>query len=154
MNQPDQFVLRVYGIIFNAWNEVLITDEYRMDMKMSKFPGGGLQYGEGTIDCLRREFREECNGQEIKDITHYYTTDFFQQALFYDNAQLISIYYKAVPEQPLCFRISGKSFDFQNTEDGAQSFRWLNLDTASPDMLTFPVDRLVLSKLIEQNQLR
>lgn len=154
MNQTARFIIRVYGIIINSKNEVLVTDEFRMGMKMTKFPGGGLQFGEGTIECLRREFREECHNQEIKNINHFYTTDYFQKALFYDNAQLISIYYMAEPELPLVFPVSDKPFDFQKMEEGAQSFRWLDLKTASPEMLTFPVDRLVLLKLSHESRLK
>ena len=147
MNPAEQFVIRVYGIILNSSDEVLVTDEFQLGMKMTKFPGGGLHFGEGTIDCLRREFREECNGQEITGITHLYTTDYFQKALFYENAQLISIYYLAELQLPLRFRISVTPFDFEQMDNGAQSFRWLDLKSATPEMLSFPVDKLVLSLL-------
>ncbi len=150
MKQAGNFVIRVYGIVINDNNEVLITDEFQVGMQMTKFPGGGLDFGEGTIECLRREFREECNGQEIKNIRHFYTTDYFQQALFYENAQLISIYYLAELELPLQFTISEKPFDFNKMENGNQSFRWLNLTGASSDELSFPVDKFVLAKLIQR----
>jgi 8-oxo-dGTP diphosphatase len=114
---------------------------------MTKFPGGGLLFGEGPVDCLRREFSEECNGQEIKNIRHFYTTDYFQKALFYKNHQLISIYYMADLKLPLRFKISEKPFDFDTMLNGNQSFRWLNLASATSDMLSFPVDQLVLAKL-------
>ncbi len=150
MTKAGNFVIRVYGIVLNNRNEVLITDEFQLGMQMTKFPGGGLDFGEGTIDCLRREFREECNGQEIKNIRHFYTTDYFQQALFYENAQLISIYYLADLELPLQFTISEKPFDFNKMENGNQSFRWLSLTDASSDELSFPVDKIVLTKLIQR----
>jgi len=108
MNHFGQFIIRVYGIILNEKNEVLLTDEFQLGMKMTKFPGGGLNYGEGTVDCLRREFREECNEQELKNIRHFYTTDFFQEALFYEHHQLISIYYLADLQMPLRVPISKK----------------------------------------------
>ena len=59
---------------------------------MSKFPGGGMKFGEGPEDCIRREAIEEL-GQAIEILEHFYTTGFFQKALFYDDHQLISIYY-------------------------------------------------------------
>ncbi len=149
MKASGNFVIRVYGIVINDSKEVLVTDEYQLGMQMTKFPGGGLDFGEGTVDCLKREFREECNGQQIKNIRHFYTTDYFQQALFYENAQLISIYYLADLELPLQFTISEKSFDFEKMENGNQSFRWLNLKKATHDMLSFPIDRIVLEKLIQ-----
>lgn len=150
MKRAGNFVIRVYGIVLNDRNQVLVTDEFQLGMQMTKFPGGGLDFGEGTIDCLRREFREECNGQEIKNIRHFYTTDYFQKALFYENAQLISIYYLADLESPLQFTVSEKSFDFEKKENGNQSFRWLSLNKASSDMLSFPVDKIVLTKLIHR----
>ncbi len=149
MKASGNFIIRVYGLVLNNKKEVLLTDEYQLGMKMTKFPGGGLHYGEGTIDCLKREFREECNGQELKNIRHFYTTDYYQKALFYENHQLISIYYLADLDVPVTFRISDKPFDFEKLENGNQSFRWLHLEKALPEMVSFPVDKLVLSKLIQ-----
>ena len=50
------FNLRVYGILINEQNQLLVSDEYIRGMKITKFPGGGLEFGEGTRDCLKREF--------------------------------------------------------------------------------------------------
>ena len=147
MKQPGNFVIRVYGIVLNEQNEVLLTDEFQLGTKMTKFPGGGLQFGEGTISCLQREFREECNGQEITNIRHFYTTDFFQKALFYENHQLISIYYLADLQSPLRFTISQKPFDFEKMENGNQSFRWVKLKELKPDDLSFPIDKFVAEEL-------
>ena len=151
MKNPETFIVRVYGIILNDKHEVLLTDEFQLDTKMTKFPGGGLQYGEGGIDCLRREFREECNGQELKDIRHFYTTDFFQKAFFFERQQLVSIYYLAALETPLRFRISEKPFDFEKMENGSQSFRWVKLNQLKTGDLSFPIDKFVADKLKSAN---
>ena len=147
MKQVNTFTIRVYGLIINTFNEILITDEFQLGIKMTKFPGGGLEFGEGPIDCLKREFKEECNGQEIQNIRHFYTTDFYQKALFYENHQLISIYYLAELQTPVKFKISEKSFDFQSMENGNQSFRWVKTEELSTNELTFPIDKIVLKKL-------
>src|SRR5688572_17198882 len=87
-----RFNVRVYGILIkNA--AVLVTDEYRMGMEITKFPGGGLEFGEGTIDCIKRECLEELN-EEIEVMSHVYTTDFFQASAFHKEEQLLSIYYR------------------------------------------------------------
>ncbi len=151
MKNPETFIVRVYGIILNDKHEVLLTDEFQLDTKMTKFPGGGLQYGEGSIDCLRREFREECNGQELKDIRHFYTTDFFQKAFFFERQQLVSIYYLAALETPQRFRISEKPFDFEKMENGSQSFRWVKLNQLKTGDLSFPIDKFVADKLKSAN---
>jgi len=139
---PARFTVRVYGLITNDRKEVLVTDEFQLNMKMTKFPGGGLDFGEGTIDCLKREMMEECN-QEIEDIRHFYTTDFYQKALFYEDHQLISIYYLARLKEPVQFRISTMSFDFHEMVNGNQSFRWVSVDSLNPDDFSFPIDKHV-----------
>ncbi|HKI90317.1 MAG TPA: NUDIX domain-containing protein [Draconibacterium sp.] len=147
MKTPENFVIRVYGLIMNDNKEVLLTDEFQLGMKMIKFPGGGLEFGEGTIDCLRREIREECSGQEIQNIRHFYTTDFYQKALFYENHQLMSIYYLAELKPPIKFKIAEKTFQFENMENGNQSFRWVKIKDLNENELSFPIDKLVCSKL-------
>jgi 8-oxo-dGTP diphosphatase len=147
MKITGNFVIRVYGIILNEHQEVLLSDEFQLGMKMTKFTGGGLEFGEGTIDGLKREFREECNGQELLNINHFYTTDFFQKALFYDNKQLLSIYYTAEFVKPIQFNISDKPFDFQEYKDGNQSFRWVKIKNLNEDEITFPIDKFVAGKL-------
>lgn len=148
MKAPGNFVIRVYGIIMNDNKEVLLSDEFQVGTKMTKFPGGGLEFGEGPIDCLKREFEEECNGQQIKKIEHFYTTDFYQKALFFENHQLISIYYFAEFVKPVQFTISTKPFDFEKMENGNQSFRWININELSENNLTFPIDKIVAGKLV------
>ena len=68
----QHFTIRVYAIILNENREVLVSDEYQKGMEMTKFPGGGMHFGEGTIDCLTREALEEF-GQEIEIVDHFYS---------------------------------------------------------------------------------
>jgi len=146
-SELTNFTIRVYGIIINHKKEILISDEFQLGTKMTKLPGGGLEFGEGTVDCLKREFGEECNGQEIKNIRHFYTTDFYQKALFYENMQLLSIYYFAELQELLQFKISEKPFDFTKMENGNQSFRWVQIKNMNIDEFTFPIDKFVMQKL-------
>ena len=52
---PEAFTIRVYGIMLDDEKGVLITDEFENGKRFSKFPGGGLELGEGIRDCLLRE---------------------------------------------------------------------------------------------------
>jgi 8-oxo-dGTP pyrophosphatase MutT (NUDIX family) len=115
-------------------------------MKMVKFPGGGMEYGEGTIDCLQREAMEEF-GQPLVNIRHYYTTDFYQPALFYKDHQLVSIYYLAGFSEEIRFKVYAKPFDIPEMMNGQQSFRWASLSGIREEDLTFPIDRKVIRML-------
>lgn len=140
------FNIRVYGLVINDAGEVLLSDEYVLDQKMTKFPGGGLQFGEGPEDCIKREAREEL-GQEVEILEHFYTTGFFQRALFFEDHQLISIYYLIQLTLPLQLKTSEKPFDFPQLVNGSQSFRWAKIKLLKNEDLTFPVDRHVLKLL-------
>ena len=143
----NPFNIRVYGLIVYD-NKLLVTDEYRLDQYMTKFPGGGLEYGEGTTDCLKRECIEEL-GQEIEIVRHFYTTDYFQPSLSLSKkSQLISIYYVAVLKNSPAFASTDKAFDIQPV-DQAQSFRWLKENELNPESFTFPVDKKVVRMILE-----
>ncbi|MFO0477151.1 MAG: NUDIX domain-containing protein [Bacteroidota bacterium] len=137
--------VRVYGILIQD-QKVLISDEYIKGNFITKFPGGGLEYGEGTKDCLIREFKEELN-LDIEIISHYFTTDFFVNSAFSKQSQLISIYYLVKPLGNLNFKISEKKFDFKENKEGEQSVRWLPLNNISENDFTFIIDKHVAEML-------
>ena len=147
MTQNKKFILRAYGLVINDKQEILLSDEFEVGMKMTKFPGGGLEFGEGIVEALKREFREECGGQEISNVLHFYTTDFFQKAMFFENAQLICVYYLADLVPPIRFKISEKTFDFEIGGPITQSFRWVKIKDLKEDEITFPIDKFVAGKL-------
>ena len=89
MSAPT-FTIRVYGLLFHE-GRVLVSDELIRGRRITKFPGGGLEFGEGLKDCLVREIREEM-GLEALDPQHFYTTDFFQQSSFHSTPmQVVSV---------------------------------------------------------------
>jgi 8-oxo-dGTP pyrophosphatase MutT (NUDIX family) len=140
--------VRVYGLLINQENEILLVDEQIDDFKFTKFPGGGLELGEGTIECLKREFMEECN-LPILVKNHFYTTDFFQQSAFKQTDQLISIYYLVEPKK---FPININLNPFEVDEYGKKEilhFKWVNLIKLQAEQLTFPVDKAVCKMLLK-----
>ena len=142
------FNVRAYGLLVNEANQILISDEKEYGRLFTKFPGGGLEYGEGLTDCLKREFLEECNvGVEV--LSHYYTTDFFVKSAFGD-AQIISVYYKIKAVSNLDICIKTIPFDFDGEGEVLQAFRWINLADLKPEDMTFPIDQHVVKLLKEQ----
>lgn len=137
------FNVRVYGLLINAQNEVLLSDESEHDTQFTKFPGGGLELGEGLIEALKREFMEECNA-EIEVISHFYTTDFYEKSSFNDS-QVLSIYYLVKENKPLQLNFKTAAFDFD--QDIKQAFRWVKINDLKENDVTFRTDKTVVNLL-------
>ena len=135
--------IRVYGIIINDRKQVLLSDELRFGNAFTKFPGGGLEWGEGTKDCLKRELHEELGlTAEIGDL--FYVNDFAQLSAFRKNDQLFSFYFFV--EQIDFNTIQTTNHDLPLTIDG-EKFRWIDLTEINSDTVTFPIDKIVAEKL-------
>jgi len=147
------FNIRVYGILINAEKQLLVSDEFIRGAYITKFPGGGLEFGEGTLDCLKREFMEEMN-LKVKVTDHIYTTDFYQQSAFNAAHQIISIYYFVEALEPITAPIRNKAFDFDEqqlkmyAETGeTETFRFINWEDVSEGSVTLPIDKHVVNLL-------
>lgn len=138
------FTIRVYGI-FIYRNRVLLAHETYDDRFMVKFPGGGMEFGEGTLDALRREMMEELD-LELTSTEHYYTTDFFMASAFDAHKQVMSIYYKVTCEDPE----SIPTDTLMTHSRGTHSFHWHALAELKTEDLTFPIDRHVAGLLIRE----
>ena len=144
------FNVRVYGLLINERGQVLLSDEEENGFRFSKFPGGGLEFGEGLINALEREFVEECNTQ-VEIIEHFYTTDFFIKSVFNDS-QIISVYYIVKPIAELVLNFKEKIFDFDAEGEILQAFRWKDISALEIDDVTFPTDQKVVELLKEKWQ--
>jgi len=138
------FNVRVYGILRTEKDEVLITDERTQSVSFTKFPGGGLEYGEGLIDALKREFLEECN-LKIDIIRHIYTTDFYEKSSF-NSSQIISVYYEVKALEELAIDLKKVPFDFVLSSDieKLEVFRLVKLEELKDVDLTFNTDKRAL----------
>lgn len=144
-----RFNIRVYGIVINERDELLVSDELIKGLRFTKFPGGGLEWGEGTEACLKREFKEELN-QEVEVSEHFYTTHYFQVSAFNENDQLMSIYYKVRLLGALNFETSSIPFNFPDSVGNKfEVQRWIPLSKLAPDDFTWPVDKTVAAMLKE-----
>lgn len=150
------FTIRVYGILLGDNKKVLVSDEFIRGAYYTKFPGGGLELGEGTRDCLKREFKEEMD-LEVKIGDHLYTTDFYQMSAFHPEDQIISIYYFAEALEPIRARLSDTPFDFDERQlkvyeekKETETFRFIDWDLFSKESVTLPIDKVVAQMLKEK----
>lgn len=142
-----QITIRVYGIWIDENARVLISDERIGNREFTKFPGGGLEPGEGTHDTLRREWAEELN-LPIEITRHFYTTDFCQWSAFHEDTQVVSIYYRVEAQGQPGTPIFDEKKPFTYEGDREELFRWVYLDDLTPEMLTFPIDKKIVSLLL------
>jgi ADP-ribose pyrophosphatase YjhB (NUDIX family) len=143
----------VYGVLINEKDQVLVSDEYIRGNYFTKFPGGGLEFGEGTRDCLRREFLEEMN-LNVEVGEHFYTTDHFQLSAFHPAQQIISIYYLVTANEAITTRISTIPFDFDeiqlkvySEQQETECFRFIDWEIFSEEAVTLPIDKIVARML-------
>lgn len=146
-----RFNIRVYGLLINEQDQILVSDELIKGHYITKFPGGGLEFGEGIIDCLKREFMEETNN-EIEVVDHFYTTDFFQQSAYNPSHQIISIYYLVKPGHNFQLITQTTPFEFVHHQDEAQSFRWIDLKNINVEDFSLPIDKIVAELLIKKHK--
>src|SRR5690349_355587 len=136
------FTIRVYGILINEQKEVLVADEMIRGARFTKFPGGGLEYGEGTRDCLVREFMEELS-LKVRVLDHLYTTDYFQASAFAPNQQILSIYYYVEALEPIKARLGKVPFELIEEGSSSESFRFIPISQFSAEEVTLPIDKIV-----------
>ena len=149
------FNIRVYGILINEQKQVLVSDEFIRGQYYTKFCGGGLEKGEGTIDCLKREFMEEMN-LKVDVTSHLYTTDFYQQSAFNPAHQIISIYYYVKTLEEIKVPLRSKPFDFDaeqlnvyKQKGETETFRFIDWDDFSDVSVTLPIDKIV-AKIVKR----
>jgi ADP-ribose pyrophosphatase YjhB (NUDIX family) len=149
------FNIRVYGILLNEKKQVLVSDEYIRGQYYTKFCGGGLEFGEGTLACLQREFMEEMN-LKIEVKRHIYTTDFFQKSAFNPQHQIISVYYEVKALEQIAVPLRSRPFDFDEQQlkvyaemQMTETFRFIDWEDFSKESVTLPIDKVVAGLIKE-----
>lgn len=134
----DKINIRVYAIYLNENNELMALDEGYAGEKLVKLPGGGLEFGEGTLECLHRELAEELN-LKIEIVDHFYTQEEFLVSKFRKNEQLLTIYYQ----------VNILNLDeLEILDESIEKVKWISLQEENP--LPLPIDKIVFQKLKEK----
>ena len=141
----NRFNIRVYGIAVHD-GKILLSHEEFDGRKFTKFPGGGLQWGESIQECLRREYLEE-TGIEVEPGYLFHVTETVQVSAFYPEDQVIGIYY-LISSGEFGKIVTGKPV----TGGKGESFEWVGLEEFYIGMLTFPTDREAAAKLLQTSR--
>jgi len=140
------FNIRVYGV-FERNGFLLVSEEKIKGETILKFPGGGVEFGEGTLEALKREFREEL-GLDVSVIQHLYTTDFFVRSFLDPNDQVISIYYQVdMPSVP-----DDEQPNIGSLEKG-QLLKWYNWKVRGTSGFPLPIDKEFIQRMLDEEVL-
>ena len=150
----SHITVRVYGILIDPTHGLLVSDEFIRGNYFTKLPGGGLEFGEGTRDCLVREFKEE-TGLDVTIGDHIYTTDFYQPSAFREGDQILSIYYYVHPISLETLQTRATAFDFKPEEVAditgqAEHTRWIPLQQLSEADMSLPIDKIVIDLILNK----
>lgn len=138
-----RFNVRVYGIVVYK-GKILLSHENYKDREFTKFPGGGLEWGESTHECLVREFKEELK-IDVEPGFLFHVTESFQQSKFYPEDQVLGIYFLVNSEE--FDRIKTKERNSTNPDKG-ETFEWVGLNDFKIERLNFDSDREAAAKLL------
>ena len=134
----DKLNIRVYATAVKDGKVLVLHEEYAGEQLM-KLPGGGLEFGEGVLDCLYREFEEKIN-IKIKILGHLYTQEDFVVSRFRENEQLLTIYYlvEIIDEN-----------DFLIMDPCIEKTEWIPIHTDENPFI-LPVDKIAFENLKER----
>lgn len=141
MSKP--FNVRIYGLAVHQSRLLLLREPFMGEL-IVKFPGGGLEFGEGTRECLKREFKEELN-LDIRIGRHIYTQDFFMASALNPKEQILMIYYRVFVDDVSQLKLNDSEI---------KELIWVDLESFSKDLLSLPSDRLVAEMFLERNRSR
>lgn len=137
----------MYGIVVNDKHEVLVSHERRGGHEFNKFPGGGVELGEGILDALHREFNEELNAV-IETSTFFYVNEYFQTSIFKSSDQVISFYYR-VNLDNTTIKTGVSNLPLGSTEVGDyERVSWVPISRDLQSLMTFPIDKIVVTKML------
>ncbi len=134
------FNVRAYGL-WESGGHLLASREVVKGRTLLKFPGSGVEIGEGPADTVVREFEEEM-GLKVEVVGHVYTTDFYVPSFLDPKDQVISIYFQV---RPLA-EFEASQPGLKSREEG-QELHWIDWKGIPSDTFPLPIDRVVLEKL-------
>ena len=137
------FNIRVYALIVKN-NRLLISEEQHGAFFLRKFPGGGLQFGEGVLQALHRELKEELDA-DVDSASLLCITEDFVVSFLNNKQQVIGVHYLVDLKQDY-------SDEFLNNnhlelENGHIQFKWVLIDSLTAEDFTSSVDKSAFEKL-------
>ena len=132
------FNVRTYGVLLSKdLNQVLLVEEMIEGRRLLKFPGGGIELGEGPAEALKREFKEELEFSVEVESVFYVSPNF--HVSYFRPQQFLGLYWR------LRWSDLNQVPTSQNPNIKAH---WKNISALRPEELTHPLDQEVVRHLL------
>lgn len=136
------FNVRVYALLEHKGKLLVIHEPFQGKL-IYKFPGGGLEFGEGTRDCLKREFKDELY-LDVVIGPHFYTQDFFVRNAFDPTEQVLLIYYKVTITDKALVKLKVLDADINE-------LLWIKPTDLNAEKFTLDADKVVVELYKKEN---
>ena len=126
-------IVTVGGLIYNAHRQVLMVRTHKWS-NLWGIPGGKIEWGETSVEALRREIKEE-TGLAVTDIEFVLVQDCIHSREFYRDAHFVLLNYTCRCAGPPAVELN----------DEAREFRWVTAAEARELPLNQPTRTLLLA---------
>ena len=138
-----KFNARCYVLIRSKQNRILVMKERWQGVDLNKFPGGGLELGEGLLECIHREIAEEFSSSEKLAYSHFFTPTECFASRFKPQEQLLLNYFTNSTEA------DELQWSLIPNDPNLLGMQWLELKAENAQWFTLQSDRDAFLKLLE-----
>jgi ADP-ribose pyrophosphatase YjhB (NUDIX family) len=129
--------VRVYGFLEDAQGRVLVSAERFRGKPLIKYPGGGVEWGEGIREALVREFQEELQ-LDIAVGELVFFNEFPVISAFDPDYQVFSFFYRVSAVGPIAF-VTHSAVAVPD-EDGERAV-WVSKAELANVPFTYPIEQ-------------
>ena len=143
MEEMIKFNARCYVLIRSKQNRILVMQERWQGVDLNKFPGGGLELGEGLLECIHREITEEFSSSEKLAYSHFFTPTECFASRFKPQEQLLLNYFTNSTEA------DEQQWSLIPNDPNLLGMQWLELKAENAQWFTLQSDKDAFLKLLE-----
>lgn len=138
-----KFNARCYAVIRSSQDRVLVMMERWKGVDLNKFPGGGLELGEGLLECIYREIDEEFERNEHLNYKHLHTPTGCFSSRFKPQEQLLLNYFTNRENA------EETNWELIPNDPNLLGIKWLELKAENAEWLTLESDKEAFLALLD-----